>query len=338
MPLGPTDKTLDKDVILSAAVAAPKPLLNKGWVYHDQVQSDAAGRTVLDFYASRYTHSSRQEWQQRLTNGQIELDGVSAQAATKLKTGQYLDYHRLPWHEPPAPRAIKILWQDCDLLIVAKPSGLQVLPGGPFLQNTLLSILREAYPADKNLTPVHRLGRGTSGIMAIARSPLARQHLARDWRQGAVKKTYRALAQTTDMPATFVVEMPIGKIPYAPLSQIYAASASGKPARSLCSVLERRGDQDCTLLKIEIPTGRPHQIRIHLAAAGYPLVGDPLYIKGGQPKPIEPNTSHPVPGDGGYLLHAYRLAFNHPRTLVPQVFICDPPESLTHVTQHRCIW
>ena len=328
MPSRATDKKIDEDNNLAPMVTNNGSLLNKGWAYRNQVQSDMVGWSVLDFYASRYTHSTRQEWQQRLVDGQIELDGMTVPAETRLERGQELVYYRLPWYEPSVPHTFNILAADNDLLMVEKPSGLQVLPGGRFMQNTLLGLLREAYPEDQNLTPLHRLGRGTSGIMAIARSRVARQQLAQDWRQGKVQKKYRALVQATDMPATFVVEAAIGKVAYAPLGQIYAASTAGKPARSLCRVLERRFDEYCTLLEVEIPTGRPHQIRIHLAAAGYPLVGDLLYKKGGRPGPVSTTASAPVPGDGGYFLHAHCLAFNHPRTLVPQTFTSKPPKLL----------
>ena len=115
---------------------------------------------------------------------------------------------------------------------------------------------------------------------------------------------------------------------------IYGATSTGKYAHSECQVVKR--NPDSTIIQVTILTGRPHQIRIHLAAAGFPLMGDPLYGVGGIPQ-IKQNTNTQslafseiaVPGDCGYHLHAYRLAFSHPRSNERIDLICPPPVSLT---------
>lgn len=312
--------------------------MNQGWTYRDRIKPTEVGLSVLEFYSQHYRHSSRAEWQTRIEAGQIELEGRVAQANEPLQPGQSLAYHRLPWLEPEVPLHFEVLFEDGDLLIINKPAGLPVLPGGNFLTHTLLHQLSQHYP-DHPPVPVHRLGRGTSGLMVLARSPLARSILSRQFREStaavadpqathSICKTYLALVGPGDLPDRFTVTTPIGKIPHPVLGYIYAASAQGRPAHSEVEVQRRLPDS--TLVAVTIRTGRPHQIRIHLAAAGYPLLGDPLYGGGGVP--ICPEVANdgdmPVPGDLGYHLHAYRLHFPHPRHHQPLAFVCPPPASL----------
>ncbi|MSS72815.1 MAG: RluA family pseudouridine synthase [Candidatus Latescibacteria bacterium] len=302
--------------------------LNRGWVYHDLIRPDAAGERVLDFYARRYPHSSRETWAERIAAGLIRLDGRAVGPDTALEAGQFLAYHRPPWREPDVPREVKVLHEDPDLIAVAKPAGLPVLPGGGFLENTLLFILRQRYPESPPPAPIHRLGRGTSGLLLLARSPTAGRRLSEDLREGRLRKTYRALVAGTAMPDAFKVEQPIGQVPYPGLGYIYAVTPGGKTARTNFRTLRRDPDRGQTLLEVDIPTGRPHQIRIHAAAAGYPLVGDPLYREGGKPAlPVNPDNI-PLPGDCGYHLHALRASFLHPVTRKPMRLVCPPPDLL----------
>ena len=310
---------------------------NKGWVYRDRVPPQADGQVALDFYAGRYTHSSQALWQSHFEADRIRLGDRPIDADFPLREGQGLAYHRPPWTEADVPRYLAILHEDRDLVALAKPAGLPVLPGGDFLEHTLLHLLHRRY-ADRP-APLHRLGRGTSGLVLCARSGIARRRLSQDWAQRRLKKYYRALASGTRMPDVFDLDTPIGRLPHPQLGYIYAAHPQGKQAHTRCRVLERRPDLEQTLLEVEITTGRPHQIRIHLAAAGFPLVGEPLYQLGGQAA-SDPcglsKTAHPqdasqrpvLPGDGGYHLHAWRLVFDHPRSGAPTSLACRPPDLL----------
>lgn len=304
--------------------------MNQGWVYVDRTSRRDQGLTLLDFYSQRYRHSSRAEWQARILAGDIRLDGLPAAPTTVLQPGQELTYHRPPWQEPPVPLEVQVLYADADLMAVAKPAGLPVLPGGGFLQHTLLHQLQRRFPA-ADPVPVHRLGRGTSGVMLVALSPEAKSDLSRQWRaatagERTLQKTYRALVENWSLPDSFELNFPIGKLPHPVLGYLYGATRSGKPARSVGRVL-RRGESS-TVLEVQIYTGRPHQIRIHLAAAGHPLLGDPLYAAGGVAKPPPPGHSCPVPGDGGYCLHAHRLRFCHPRSGEAMEVTAPPPPAL----------
>jgi 23S rRNA pseudouridine1911/1915/1917 synthase len=300
--------------------------VNSGWTYREQVDRSAQGMTVLDYYTDRYRHSSRAEWQSRIQAGQILLNGAAPTAETHLLAGQWLTYQRPPWHEPEVPLSFKVLYEDADLMVIAKPSGLPVLPGGGFLEHTLLWQLQQRYPQETP-TPIHRLGRGTSGLMLLARSPHARAFLSQQLRERQMQKIYRTLAQGTSIPDRFTITEPIGKQPHPVLGYVYAAHPQGAFAQSDCVVLRR--DAETALLEVTILTGRPHQIRIHLAAAGYPLVGDPLYAIGGIPMLDRPSETArpPVPGDCGYHLHAMQLSFTHPNGQ-PMTFTCSPPTEL----------
>jgi 23S rRNA pseudouridine1911/1915/1917 synthase len=280
---------------------------------------DAGGQTVLDYLSRRYSHSSRTEWAARIASGNVLIDSRPAHEELVLRRGGELVWQRPPWIEPDAPRSLAILYEDADLLALAKPAGLPTLPGANFLQTTLLYLVR-IHAADA--APVHRLGRWTSGIVLCTRNASARTAITNQWSTRAVEKRYRALASGISACDTMTIDMPIGPVSHALLGSVHAASPQGKSALSQVVVRERRDRS--FLCDVHIATGRPHQIRIHLAAAGHPLVGDPLYGAGGRPLP----DARALPGDPGYHLHAAELRFRHPRTGCEVVITCEPPDLL----------
>jgi 23S rRNA pseudouridine1911/1915/1917 synthase len=304
---------------ISIAPSSAPLYLNEGCAYRELLGPDADGQTVLDYLGRRYSHSSRAEWAARIASGRVLVDSQPAHGERVLRRGSELVWQRPPWIEPDAPRSLSILYEDADLLALAKPAGLPTLPGANFLQTTLLYLARTHAP---DAAPVHRLGRWTSGIVLCTRNASARTALMGQWSTRAVEKRYRALAGGIPASDAMMISTPIGPVPHILLGGVHAATPQGKPALSRVTVRERRDSS--FLCDVHIATGRPHQIRIHLAAAGHPLVGDPLYGAGGLPLP----DTRALPGDPGYRLHAAELRFRHPRTGREVVITCEPPELL----------
>lgn len=302
-------------------------MINSGYVYSDRVLKLDAGVSVLAFYSRRFPHSSEDLWRRRIEAGQIFLNGRPPAPEDRLTCGDGLAYHRPPWKEPDVPRDFRILFENADVFVLNKPSGLPVLPGGGFLENTLLHLARRC--VDPGCSPLHRLGRGTSGAVLFTRNARAARFLGLAMAERRIRKVYLALASGTEIPDAFTVDAPIGPVPYRSLTTIHAYSPSGRPSLSHVRVIRRLPRENATVLEVTIHTGRPHQIRIHLSRAGFPLVGDPLYQSGGIPRPDGRDDERtPLPGDLGYLLHSWKIRFPSPDGGEDAEVVCPPPPLL----------
>ncbi|MFY8147785.1 MAG: RluA family pseudouridine synthase [Prochlorococcaceae cyanobacterium] len=310
--------------------------LNRGRTYRDRITAPdlerlGSGAGVVAFLAERWGHSSAALWAERLAAGEIQWNGRQLRADGPLQPGDRLVWHRPPWEEAAVPGSWSVRFEDGDLHVIDKPSGLPVLPAGGFSEHTLLRLLEQRHAADPAGVPrpVHRLGRHTSGLLVCARRPATRAWLSAQLRdprpEGPCRKRYRAL--TVPLPASLpeggslVITTPIAQRPHPLLGTIWCAAPpaeAGLEAHSRLTLLRRRAD--CCLVEVEIATGRPHQIRIHTAAIGAPLLGDPLYLPGGSARP------EVVPGAGGYRLHAHRLRLPRPQGGIWECEAPPPPD------------
>jgi len=309
-------------------------MLNRGYGYTTIISNKDHGQTLLSHLASLYPHSTPQVWQQNLTNREVTVNGITATGSESLTSGQTLVWNRPPWVEPDAPQHFEVLLDDPHLLAVNKPSGLPTLPGGGFMENTLLRLVQKHTP---NANPVHRLGRATTGIVLFAKTPQAAAKLSANWNTPRIQKIYRALAQGIAQQDAYEILTPIGLVPHPLIGSVWAANPSGKPSKSLAKVISRAPSSrpssttssttSTTTFEVSLNSGRPHQIRIHLASIGHPLVGDSLYGLTGQPLENLPG----LPGDGGYFLHAQFLKFHHPITGEPiNLEAALPPQFSLH--------
>jgi 23S rRNA pseudouridine1911/1915/1917 synthase len=299
---------------------------NEGYRYPDRVSAAGGGLSVAAFYARHYPHSTEETWRERIESGQVSLNGFPASPEDVLARGDRLAYHRPPWVEPDIPTDFQSLFEDEDVLVLAKPSGLPVLPGGLFLENTLIRLARQRYGA--GCSPLHRLGRGTSGAVLFTRNARTARSLAAAMAERRILKVYLALASGTSMPDNFTVNAPIGPVPYRRPATLNAYRPDGRPSTSHVRVIRRFPAEPATLVEVTIPTGRPHQIRIHLSHAGFPLVGEPLYLSGGLPRSdhVEGRPAA-TPGETGFLLHSWKLGFPHPARRENVEIVCPPPSS-----------
>jgi 23S rRNA pseudouridine1911/1915/1917 synthase len=300
---------------------------NGGYNYPDWISPADEGATVASFYAGRYLHSTEEEWRQRIEAGQVLLNGLPAAPDELLTRGDALLYRRPPWEEPDAPKDFATLFEDDEVLVLSKSSGLPVLPGGFFLENTLLHLVRKHYGCA--CSPVHRLGRGTSGAIVFSRNASAARSLAKAMFERRILKVYLALASGTAMPDAFTVDAPIGPVPHKRPAAVNAYRPDGRPSTSHVHVVRRLPEENATVLEVTILTGRPHQIRIHLSYAGFPLVGDPLYRAGGIPHAGgTEDEGKTTPGSTGYLLHSWKIRFPHPARGEEVEAVSPPPARL----------
>ena len=140
-------------------------IVNDGYIYKERIARRDVGRRLDAYLAGRYPHSTFEQWRAHIAAGRVRLDDCAAEAEDRLQLGQALHYHRPAWEEPDAPLEIAVLFEGAGLLAVYKPAGLPTMPGGGFLQHTLVHQLGLTHG---KAAPLHRLGRWTSGVVLCA--------------------------------------------------------------------------------------------------------------------------------------------------------------------------
>ncbi len=264
---------------------------------------------------------SRSHLQHLIERGHVRVDGVPASvAARRLRAGQAVEVDLVPTDESlafrPQPMALSVLFEDEQVLVLDKPAGLVVHPAPGNWSGTLLNGLLARHPEAAALPRagiVHRLDKDTSGVMVVGKTLPAVTALVRAIAAREVQRRYRALAHGRVEPKRQTIEAPIGRDPASRVRM--AVLAGGRPARTDVERVADRAGPEGTISACEctLHTGRTHQIRVHLAHRGHPLVADALY--GGAP----------ALGMTRQALHAVRLAFAHPLDGRPLAFDCPPP-------------
>lgn len=184
--------------------------MNDGWTYRERLGGRAVGRRLDDYLAGTWAHTTLAEWREHIVNGRVLLDGERVGIDAVLVRGQAVHWLRPPWEEPAAPLLLTVLYDDGDVIVVAKPAGLPTLPGGGFLQHTLLHQLRLL---DTTASPAHRLGRWTSGAVLCSRGSAHGANLAGQFAARSIHKRYRALASGLPEHDRFDVRTPSGRCP-----------------------------------------------------------------------------------------------------------------------------
>ncbi|MGH2534114.1 MAG: RluA family pseudouridine synthase [Thermomicrobiales bacterium] len=244
--------------------------------------TEADVRERLDkFVASRVADLSRAFLQQLVDDGRIVVNGVPARRSYKLARGDVVTV-TVPATEldeiVPEAIPLAIVYEDDDVIVIDKPAGMVVHPAPGHARGTLVNALLAHAPemaVSGSHRPgiVHRLDKETSGLMVVAKNDRAKLSLVAQWQERTVEKGYVALARGVVEPEEATIDAPIGRDPANRMRM--AAIASGRPAISNFRVAQRY--ETCTLLDVELETGRTHQVRVHLAFIDHPIVGDALY-------------------------------------------------------------
>jgi 23S rRNA pseudouridine1911/1915/1917 synthase len=298
------------------------------------VPDDGDGIRLDRFLTSVLPGQSRSHIQRLIKNGHVQVAGRQAKANQPVKEGQQVTVD-IPEPVDPTPAAealpLDIVYQDRDVIVIDKPAGMVVHPAAGHSSGTLVNALLHhvsdlsGVGGEKRPGIVHRLDRGTSGLMVVAKHDAAHAELSRQFRDREVEKEYVALVWGV-VQAGRRVDAPIGRDP------VDRKKMSARARRSREAVTRIVGAEPfgrtLTLARVAIQTGRTHQIRVHLSTIGHAIVGDPLY--GGVRRRI-PGDLRAVTRLERPFLHAARIAFKHPDDGRRMEFTSPLPEDLQRV-------
>ncbi len=298
-----------------------------------EVTDAEADKRVDHVLVGRLGDRTRSQIQRLIKEGRAQVGAKTARASTVVRVGDVVTLE-IPAPVPAQPRAedlhVDILYDDVDLVVVSKPAGMVVHPAAGHTDGTLVNALlhhvRDLSGVGGELRPgiVHRLDRGTSGVMVVAKHDRAHAELARQFKEREVEKRYAVLVWGV-VQAGRRIDLPVGRDPVH-RKKISTRSRRGRAA--LTRITRAEDLQGVSFLEVAIATGRTHQIRVHLSAIGHPVVGDALY--GGTHR-------HPTPSLRAVqrlerpFLHAAHLAFHHPADGRVVEFQSPLPEDLVSV-------
>ncbi len=296
------------------------------------VEPASAGARLDRWLSERLTDLSRARLQALIRGGLVRVDGVVPKAAHRLRGGARVEVEVPPLPDEaltPESVPLSIVYEDAHVLVVDKPAGMVVHPGAGRSVGTLAAAILAHAPAVAGVGGprrpgiVHRLDKDTSGLLVVAKTPQAYDDLVEQLAARTVTRRYLAVVHGRVRANEAVVDAPIGRHPTDRVKMAIRPAGRGKRAVSRYRVLERFAD--FTLLEVRLETGRTHQIRVHLASLGHPVVGDDVYGK--------PRGRSPIRLDG-HALHATALAFVHPA--FRKVIECTAPipERIEHLLLH----
>uniref|UniRef100_A0A831XLR4 Pseudouridine synthase n=1 Tax=Geobacter metallireducens TaxID=28232 RepID=A0A831XLR4_GEOME len=296
-----------------------------------------AGR--LDQFVARSVEGMTRSTVQRLIDeGRVTVDGKAEKPSLKLRGGERIVV-TVPPPAPAVPEAeeipLEILHEDSDLVVVNKPAGMVVHPGagtpGGTLVNALLAHCTDLSGIGGEIRPgiVHRIDKDTTGVLVVAKNDRSHEGLARQFREHTIKRIYLALVFGALKADTGRIEGAIGRHP-TDRKRMSGKARHGKHAVTHWRVLARYPGM--TLLRLRLETGRTHQIRVHLAEAGHPLVGDEVYGGSGRANDLkDPVLRKLVRELGRQALHAKTLGFIHPASGSYMEFDTELPEDMTRI-------
>lgn len=284
------------------------------------VDEGAAGERLDRFLAGRELEVSRSHIQKLIESGCVLVDGRTAKANAKLREGDAVEME-LPEAQEleilPEAIPLDILYEDSDVIVINKARGMVVHPAAGAADGTLVNALlhhcEDLSGINGVIRPgiVHRLDKDTSGVMVAAKNDRAHVDLAEQIREKTAQRIYRAIVCGTIAEDRGEIRAPIGRHPME--RKKMAVVPGGKEARTLFRVVERFPAH--TLVECRLKTGRTHQIRVHMAYIGHPLLGDPKY-------------GRKMPDIAGQALHSCELSFTHPRTKERMTFAAEMPEDM----------
>lgn len=290
------------------------------------ITSDYANKPI-DFYLKSMGFSSQNIIQLKKMKESILLNGVWAYVNTPLKTGDKLTVHlqesAVSEKIVPVPLPFPIIYEDEDILVINKPADMPIHPSQNNYENTLANAAA-FYFSSQNIPftfrCINRLDRNTTGLTVLAKHMVSANILGKMVAERTLKREYRALCAGIPIPFENDIEKPIGRVDGSTIERCIDET-NGEYALTHYKVLAT-GD-DYAYLSLVLGTGRTHQIRVHMASIGHPLLGDSLY---------NPNVDDRIKRQA---LHSYRLSFAHPITGQPLQFIAPVPTDFLHI--HKCL-
>ena len=288
------------------------------------VEINDSGKRI-DKYLNENTEYTRSKIQKIIENGNILVNDIKVKDSYKVKENDYITIEALEETTDILPENIPldIYYEDDDLIVVNKPSGMVVHPAPGNYTGTLVNALiyhtNSLSKVNTNIRPgiVHRIDADTSGLLLVAKNDKSHNILAEAIQKKEVVREYIALVEGIIMEDTATIDAPIGR-DKKDRKKMTVTSENSKDAVTHIRVLERY--KDSTLIRCKLETGRTHQIRVHLSYIGHPVVNDPVY---GHKKLIDK--------DFGQMLHAEKLGFVHPTTKEYMEFTAEPPKRFQEI-------